>query len=136
MAVRIDIRYEGDLHCTVVHGPSGDSFRTDAPPDNRGRGEHISPTDLVAAAMGSCMLTVMGIVARDRDIDMTGARAQVVKEMSSVPRRHIARLEVEITLPARLDARERALLEAAARGCPVHASLGADTETALSFVYA
>ena len=135
MAVRIDIRYEGDLNCTVVHGPSGNSLRTDAPTDNRGRGAHISPTDLVAAAMGSCMLTIMGIVARDRDIDMSGAKASVVKEMSSVPRRHIGRLGVEITLPARLEPRERALLEAAARGCPVHASLGPGTEVALRFVY-
>jgi len=136
MPVRIDIRYEGDLHCTVLHGPSGDSFPTDAPADNRGRGEHISPTDLVAAAMGSCMLTIMGIVARDRDIDMGGATASVVKEMATVPRRHIGRLGVEIRLPVRLSARERALLEAAAHGCPVHASLGPGTQVDLRFVYA
>jgi putative redox protein len=112
MAVKIDITYEGDLHCTVVHGPSGSRFPTDTPVDNRGRGEHISPTDLVAAAIGSCMLTIRGIAARDRD--MAGARATVVKEMSAVPRRHISKLTVEITLPARVDARARRLLEAAA----------------------
>jgi putative redox protein len=136
MPVKIDVTYEGDLHCTVVHAPSGNRFPTDAPVDNRGRGEHISPTDLVAAAIGSCMLTIMGIAARDHDVDMSGARASVVKEMSAVPRRHISRLTVEITLPARLDTRARRLLEAAARGCPVHASLGPDTAVDLRIVYA
>ena len=103
--------------------------------DNRGKGEHISPTDLVAAAMGSCPLTIMGLAARDRGIDMQGARARVTKEMSPVPRRHISRLHVEITLPARLETRQRQLLEAAARGCPVQASMGPDTRVEYTFVY-
>ena len=136
MAVRIEVQYEGDLHCTVLHGPSGERFRTDAPVDNQGRGEHISPTDLVAASIGSCMLTIMGIAARARDIDMHGARARVLKSMSAVPRRHIAKLEVEITLPASLDAKSRRVLERAAQGCPVQASLGPDTRVELEFVYA
>ncbi len=135
MAVRMEVVYEGDLHCVALHGPSGDRIPTDAPLDNRGRGEHFSPTDLVGAAMGSCMLTIMGIAARDRAIDMTGARAEILKEMANVPRRHISKLSVRITLPARLRAAERAVLEAAAKGCPVHASLGPDTEVDLAFVY-
>lgn len=135
MSVRIDIHYEGDLHCTAIHTPSGDRMRTDAPPDNRGRGEHFSPTDLVAAAMGTCVLTVMGIVARDRDIDMHGARAQVHKHMSDVPRRHISRISVEVTLPARLGDKERRLLEHAGHACPVHNSLAAETAVEISFVY-
>ena len=135
MTVRVDITYDGDLHCTATHGPSGDRMPTDAPVDNRGRGEHFSPTDLVGAAMGTCMLTIMGIAARDRGIDMTGASASVLKDMGAVPRRHIAKLTVRIFLPERLDERERAVLEAAARGCPVHASLGPLTEVDLSFVY-
>lgn len=135
MAVRVEIVYEGDLHCTATHGPSGDVIPTDAPVDNRGLGRHFSPTDLVGAAMGTCMLTIMGIAARDKEIEIRGARAEVVKEMSEVPRRHIAKLTVRITLPARLTPRERALMEAAARGCPVHASLGPDTEVDLGFVY-
>ena len=135
MTVRVEVVYEGDLHCTAKHGPSGDTLPTDAPVDNRGRGEHFSPTDLVGTAMGTCMLTIMGIAARDRGIDMTGARAEVEKEMGAVPRRHIARLTVRIFLPAALPDRERTILEAAARGCPVHASLGPLTEVDLSFVY-
>lgn len=135
MAVKIDIAYQGDLHCTVSHAPSGDLFWTDAPTDNQGRGEHISPTDLVGAAMGSCMLTIMGIAARNHDIDMTGARATVVKDMSGIPRRHIAKLTVKISLPARLEPTARGILERAAHGCPVHASLGNSTDVDLSFEY-
>lgn len=135
MSVRIDVHYEGDLHCTAIHTPSGDRMLTDAPPDNRGRGAHFSPTDLVAAAMGTCVLTVMGVVARDRDIDMRGARAEVHKHMSEVPRRHISKLTVEVTLPARLGDKERRILEGAGHACPVHNSLATHTEVALTFVY-
>jgi len=135
MAVRVDVVYEGDLECTLTHGPSGDRMRTDAPVDNRGRGAHFSPTDLVGAAMGSCTLTVMGIVARDRGWDMSGAMASVVKEMGAEPRRHIAKLTVVITLPAALDEKARTVLERTAHTCPVQASMGALTEIALSFRY-
>lgn len=135
MSVTIDVVYEGDLHCVATHGPSRDRILTDAPVDNRGRGEHFSPTDLLGAALGTCMLTLMGIAARDREWDMRGARAEVVKEMSETPRRHISKVTIRITLAARLDPRARAVLEAAAKGCPVHASLGPDTEVDLSFVY-
>ena len=135
MAVTVTATYEGDLHCTVEHGPSGDRFATDAPVDNRGRGEHFSPTDLVGTAMGSCMLTIMGIAAMDRGIDIDGTRAVVTKEMSAVPRRHISRLTVDITLPARLDDRARALMRKSAESCPVAASLGPDTEVVLNLLY-
>ena len=135
MAVTVDVVYEGDLGCVLTHGPSGDRMRTDAPIDNRGRGAHFSPTDLVGAAMGSCMLTVMGIVARDRGWDMKGATAKVVKEMGAEPRRHIARLTVDITLPAALDEKARSILERTALTCPVHASLGDLTKAVLTFHY-
>ncbi len=133
--VKVEVTYEGDLQCVAVHGPSKDRIRTDAPLDNRGKGEHFSPTDLLGTAMGTCMLTIMGIAARDRNIDIRGARAEVQKEMSAVPRRHISKLTVRITLPAHLAERERRLMEAAARGCPVHASLGPQTEVDLGFEY-
>ena len=135
MPVTVDVVYDGDLECTLTHGPSGDQMRTDAPVDNRGRGIHFSPTDLVGAAMGCCMLTVMGIVARDRGWDMTGATARVVKDMGAEPRRHIAKLTVDITLPAALDAKARETLERTAYTCPVHASLGSLTQTTLTFHY-
>ena len=135
MSVTVDVVYEGDLECTLTHGPSGDRMRTDAPVDNRGRGAHFSPTDLVGAAMGSCTLTVMGIVARDRGWDMKGATARVVKDMGAEPRRHIARLTLDITLPAALDEKARASLERTARTCPVQASMGALTDVVLTFHY-
>jgi putative redox protein len=135
MPVTVDVTYDGDLECTLTHGPSGDRMRTDAPVDNRGRGVHFSPTDLVGAAMGSCMLTVMGIVARDRGWDMKGATAKVVKDMGAEPRRHIAHLTVDITLPAALDEKARTTLERTAYTCPVHASLGELTKVELTFHY-
>jgi putative redox protein len=135
MAVTLDVVYEGDLECTLTHGPSGDRMKTDAPADNRGRGAHFSPTDLVGAAMGSCMLTVMGIAARDRGWDMKGATARVAKEMGMQPRRHIARLTVDIALPAALDQNARQVLERIALTCPVHASLGSLTEVVVNFKY-
>jgi uncharacterized OsmC-like protein len=135
MSVTVDVVYEGDLECTLTHGPSSDRLRTDAPVDNRGRGAHFSPTDLVGAAMGSCTLTVMGIVARDRGWDMKGATARVVKDMGAEPRRHIAKLTLDITLPIALDEKARTSLERTARTCPVQASMGELTEVVLNFHY-
>jgi putative redox protein len=120
--VRIDVRYEGELHCTAVHAPSGMRFPTDAPLDNQGKGESFSPTDLVGTALGTCVLTLMGIAARREGFDIPGASATVEKTMRASPRR-IARLEVRVRVPHELDERARGLLEVAARGCPVTASL-------------
>lgn len=135
MSVEVGVEYTGDLHCVATHGPSGERLLTDAPVDNQGKGEFFSPTDLLGTAMGTCMLTIMGIAAKQRGIEMTGTRATVSKEMSAVPRRHISRLAITITLPAGIEASDRPILEAAARGCPVHASLGPDTRVDLDFVY-
>lgn len=135
MAVTMDVTYEGELHCTITHGPSGSRIVTDAPVDNRGKGAAFSPTDLTGASLGSCMLTTMGIVALDRGWEMTGATARVTKEMGSIPRRHIAKLTVAITLPKALDPRAREVLERTARTCPVHTSLGELTAIELSFAY-
>jgi putative redox protein len=135
MSVVIDCRYEGDLHCSAVHGPSGDRIVTDAPVDNQGKGEHFSPTDLVAASIGVCALTIMGIAARPRGIELAGATVRVTKEMGAVPRRHISKLTAVFRLPARLDAKERALMEQAAKTCPVQASLGELTTLELVFEY-
>src|ERR1700709_1182491 len=111
--VAIQLEYQGDLHCTAVHGPSTTELTTDAPKDNQGNGESFSPTDLVATALGACMLTTMGIVAARTNIDMSGATARVVKEMVSAPVRRIAKLTVEIHVPGELDAEQRKRLEAA-----------------------
>lgn len=125
--------YRGDLHTEATHLRSGDELHTDAPVDNRGRGQAFSPTDLVATALASCILTVMGITAMDNDIDMSGAEAAAVKVMGSGPRR-IVRLEVEVFMPERAyTEREIRLLEKAAHHCPVANSLHPDLEEVIRF---
>ena len=133
--VSIDVVYEGDLHCTARHGPSAAVLSTDAPADNRGRGESFSPTDLVAVALGTCMVTVMGIAAADRDWDLRGTRVRVEKRMSTAPRR-IGALEVVISVPHDMDERQRAVLEKAALSCPVHASLHPEVDLPVRFEWA
>jgi putative redox protein len=131
--VRMAVTYQGDLHCEALHEPSGSRLETDAPKDNEGRGERFSPTDLVGAALGSCMLTVMGIVARRHGWDMTGARAEVEKEMVVSPLRRIGRLGLRIAMPAGIPQNARAVLERAAHTCPVHQSLHPDARIDLQF---
>jgi len=133
---KIEVQYEGDLHCRAVHGPTGAQLMTDAPPDNQGKGEAFSPTDLVGTAMGTCMLTIMGIYARRKGIEMTGSRVEVLKEMVADPARRIGRLTATFSLPAHLTSVQRAALENAARGCPVHHSLHPDVQVDLIFRYA
>lgn len=125
MAVEMEIVYEGGLHNRATHGPSGQVITTDAPVDNGGKGSAFSPTDLVGAALGACMLTIMGKVAERNAIDLRGTTVHVVKEMASDPVRRIKRLGVVITLPAglRLSPENRAKLENAAQTCPVKQSL-------------
>ena len=106
---------------------------TDAPVDNEGRGAAFSPTDLAATALGTCILTTMGIAARRKDIEMAGAKARVLKEMSADAPRRIARIVVEIEMPLPADHPERAFLEAAGTGCPVHRSLHPDVDKNVSF---
>ena len=118
--------YQGDLHCVAVHGPSGSQLPTDAPADNQGRGEAFSPTDLVATALGTCILTTMAICARHQGIELAGARAAVAKEMSAEAPRRIARLSVRITMPLPADHPQRHALQAAADACPARRSLHPD----------
>jgi putative redox protein len=133
--VSIQLEYEGELHCRAVHGPSGTVLNTDAPKDNQGRGESFSPTDLVATALGSCILTVMGIMARTLDIDLAGTTATVEKEMASAPVRRIHRLSVKIHVPHAVSVENRLKLERAAHTCPVHQSLHPDIEKPIEFVW-
>jgi len=131
--VAIQIEYQGELHCKAVHGPSHAELNTDAPRDNQGRGESFSPTDLVAAALGSCMLTVMGIAARTLDVDLAGATATVEKEMTVAPPRRIESLTVKIHVPGSVSEENRQKLERAAHTCPVHKSLHPDTQIPIEF---
>ena len=124
--VEIKIDYQGELHCRAVHGPSGAVLETDAPVDNNGRGEAFSPTDLVATALGACMTTVVGIVAKRKEIDLEGMNVVVKKHMSTDTPRRIARLEVDIHMPLSAGHPDRRLLESTGNGCPVHQSLHPD----------
>ncbi|MFZ9931902.1 MAG: OsmC family protein [Chthoniobacterales bacterium] len=131
--VNISIRYEGGLRCEAVHGPSGQRLLTDAPIDNHGKGEAFSPTDLVATALGTCMATVMGIVAERHALDLTGMKIGVTKEMSKDTPRRIARLTTVIAVPLPPDHPDREILERAALTCPVHQSLHPGIEKPLEF---
>lgn len=126
--VNIDVIYEGQLHCSATHEPSASVIATDAPRDNMGKGEAFSPTDLVATALGTCMLTTMGIAALRLNIDMSGATVRVTKEMVSQPLRRIGRLTVVLRVPRPPREEHRAALERAALACPVHKSLHPDIE--------
>ncbi len=131
--VRIEIDYQDSLRCLARHVPSGIVLQTDAPLDNQGKGESFSPTDLAATALGTCMLTTMGIVAARHGWDLSGASASVEKEMVSDPARRIGRLTVVIRVPGALDQRARTTLERTALTCPVHHSLSPSVEIPLCF---
>jgi len=133
MSVEISIVYQDELRCEATHGPSGVQLHTDAPVDNHGRGESFSPTDLVATALGACVLTILGIQADKHGLDLSGARVTVEKHMSSDLPRRIARLPVKVTVPFEFDQRVRTVLERAAHTCPVHQSLHADIEKPIDF---
>lgn len=130
--VTINIAYEGDLRCRAIHGPSGGELITDAPVDIMGKGESFSPTDLVAAALGTCILTTMATKARALDLDLTGATVSVEKEMVATPRR-IGRLAATVHITGEIADRHKKVLEATAFSCPVHKSLSHEIEMPITF---
>lgn len=125
MSVKIDVEYQGDLRCKAVHVQSGATMTTDAPLDNHGRGEAFSPTDLVATALGTCIMTIMGMLAGRMKIDLRGTKISVEKEMADTPHRRIGRLRVDIVFPKGLDISDadRAKLAKTIESCPVKKSL-------------
>ena len=137
MSVEIKANYYGELRCEAEHGPSGAKLTTDAPVDNGGKGTSFSPTDLVATALGTCVLTILGLVAERHGIDLQGTSVQVNKEMITEPVRRIGSLRTVVTIPAgRVDDPEmRARMESAARKCPVHQSLLAEIDAPIEFHY-
>ncbi|MBQ4279367.1 MAG: OsmC family protein [Rikenellaceae bacterium] len=131
----IETIYQGQLRSEATHLQSGTKIVTDAPVDNHGKGESFSPTDMVAAALGSCMLTIMGIAAEARGIDISGTKLSITKIMAADPRR-ISEIKIEFRFPADYDAKFRRILENAAETCPVAKSLHPDLKQTISFVYA
>jgi uncharacterized OsmC-like protein len=127
------IQYEGDLRCIAQHIQSGTLVETDAPSDNRGKGERFSPTDLIATGLGACMITTMGIKAESMSIALDGAKVEVTKVMVSDPRR-IGKIIAHVTMPAlNLDEKTIEILERVARTCPVERSLHPDVELDIQF---
>ena len=119
---QITVEYKGELRTKAKHLQSGNELITDAPIDNHGKGEAFSPTDLVATALASCILTIMGIVAERRNIDLKGTTSEVTKVMWENPRR-IAEIHVDIYFKTNISDQYRKVLEKAAHSCPVHQSL-------------
>ena len=126
------VTYLGNLRTENTHLKSGNTFITDAPTDNNGKGEAFSPTDTVATGLANCMLTVMGIKARNLEVDMSGTTAEVTKTMAADPRR-ISKIEVVLNFPFNADSKHKKILEHTARTCPVLYSLHPDIEKDISF---
>jgi uncharacterized OsmC-like protein len=122
MGLVSEVRYTGALRTEIRHLASDQRSITDAPKDNQGMGAAFSPTDLMATSLASCMLTIMGIRARDMDLELGNATARIEKRMDGPPRR-VAGVRVDLYLPDAGNERERSILEAAARTCPVALSL-------------
>ena len=131
---RANIVYQNNLRTEAEHIASGEKIITDAPVDNNGKGEAFSPTDLVATALGSCMITIMAISANKYDIDVTGTYASVKKNMGSDPRR-ISEIFIDINMNKNIEEKDRKRLERAALACPVHKSLHPDLEKKIRFIY-
>lgn len=126
------VTYLGNLRTENEHLKSGDKFITDAPTDNNGKGEAFSPTDTVATGLANCMITMMGIKARDMKVNMDGTTAMVTKTMAADPRR-ISKIEVVLNFPAGINDKSKKILENTARTCPVHYSLHPDIERVITF---
>ena len=126
--------YEGNLRTVCMHLKSGNQIETDAPVDNQGKGERFSPTDLVATALGACMMTIMGIKSRDLEVDLTGAKIEVEKIMASDPRR-IGGVNLTFHFPdtLKVDEKQRTILERAAHTCPVIYSIHPDIAVKVAF---
>ena len=133
--VEVNIQYEGGLRCNNNHAPSACSVITDAPVDNNGKGASFSPTDLVATALGSCMATIMGIVAEREGVDLKGMNIKVQKIMSKDLPRRISEHSVEIAVPISKEHEHRELLEQAAHHCPVLQSIHPDIKVDVEWAW-
>lgn len=129
--------YKGDLRCECTHLQSGTIIETDAPTDNRGKGERFSPTDTVCVALATCIITTMGIKAADLQIDLTGTRIDVKKHMLTDPRR-IGQIDVTLHFPAtlQLDEKDKTILQRTGDNCPVAKSLHPDLKLNVSYNWA
>ena len=129
------ILYQGDLRCVCTHLQSGSLFETDAPTDNKGKGERFSPTDTLCISLGTCIITTMGIKAADMGIELKGTRMDVTKHMFSEPRR-IGKIEIVLHLPALpLEEKQKTILQKVGELCPVKKSLHPDLEVVTTYLW-
>jgi len=137
MSVTIHIDYRGNLRCEASRPEVAHGVVTDVPQDGGGKGEYLSPTDLVAAALGSCVMTVLAIVTQRSNLDLSGAQVRVVKQMCHAPVRRIGALRVTVIIPPGLtiSSPDRQRIERAARACPVKHSLHPDVDVSVEIVY-
>ena len=126
------ITYQGELRTKCIHLQSGTEILTDAPTDNHGKGEAFSPTDLVATALGSCMVSIMAIKTRDLDLELKDSTLEVTKIMQAEPRK-IAKIIVTLNMSIATSDKNKAILERAAMTCPVLLSLHPDIEKEVTF---
>ena len=126
------VTYLGNLRTSSIHIQSGTEIISDAPLDNNGKGEAFSPTDTVANGLATCMMTIMGIKARDLQIDLEGTTAEVIKIMNAEPRR-IGAIEIVFQMQGTSDQKSKTILERAAMTCPVFLSLHPDVEKRITF---
>ena len=134
MSNQIEIVYEGNLRTRATHLASSTEILTDAPIDNQGKGEKFSPTDLVATALGSCMLTIMGITSNIHNINIDGALVKVEKIMGKDPRK-IDQINLEIIFKSTVNSKDKVILERAAKHCPVAKTLENNVEENIKFIY-
>lgn len=127
--------YEGNLRTSATHIQSGNTIITDAPTDNRGKGETFSPTDLLATSLASCFMTIIGIKSADKNIDIEGMEAAVTKHMVSGPRK-VSQVDITITMPSKnYSAEEKTIIEKAAIACPVSRSLSESLTMNLNIIW-
>ncbi len=135
MEETVKTTYLGELRTRATHVRSGMEIITDAPLDNKGKGEAFSPTDLLAASLGSCMVTIMGIAAREHGFNIDGTELRIWKIMASDPRR-VGEIKIEITFPKNdFSEKQRKIIERSAYTCPVYLSLHPELTKSISFIY-
>ena len=129
-----NVIYKGSLRCEATHLQSGSMIETDAPTDNKGKGERFSPTDMLCVSLATCIVTTMGIKGTDMDIDLTNTSVEVTKHMLPDPRR-VAKIEVKLNMPSalQLDEKDKAILERVGNNCPVTKSLHPDMQVEIQY---
>ena len=129
-----NVIYKGSLRCEATHLQSGSMIETDAPTDNKGKGERFSPTDMLCVSLATCIVTTMGIKGTDMDIDLTNTSVEVTKHMLPDPRR-VAKIEVKLNMPSalKLDEKDKTILERVGNNCPVTKSLHPDMQVEIQY---